>query len=195
MAKRVTLAVKMTADHVTMNVALAESVALIDRLLATEGTPIFSANGETQTWADAFAAYKKVEVIMVPHLLEEEDVAVEQLRDNFTAKEIHPIESKMAKALPPWALGHLYRRLGDETPTKRAHAVAILGVPGFIFDRVLRSNIEKYQYEVGWLVEELKTPASHGYWDEQRAMYRASKGCGCGAKPAGTRGQRAAGTI
>jgi len=53
----------------------------------------------------------------------------------------------------------------------------------------------RYQYEVGWLVEELKTPASHGYWDEQRAMYRASKGCGCGAKPAGTRGQRAAGTI
>jgi hypothetical protein len=77
-------------------------------------------------------------------------------------------------------MGHFYRRFGDSPVRKREHATAILGMPGFVFDRIILPKIDKYQATYGWLVEELKDPAAHPFYEEQRAMRKRRGGfCGC----------------
>jgi len=179
-AERVELPPRLTADHKTMLAALKETDAIVK---AETAKPPGTAD-----WAKAATSLRHVEAIILPHLLEEEHDTLPAMMANFTAKELEPTERAMIKAQPWWSLGHLYRRFRDDMVVKQRHAVGSLGVPSVVFGALIRPKIEKYQAEVGWLVEELKQPQSHAFWEEQRALWHARSGFGgcCGPKPRGS---------
>ena len=165
------LAPKMSEDHV---------VLMKDLAAVTEAV------GNAKTAADLEACGDLLKVLsdhMLPHLAEEEADVLVALRKAFTPKEVRKtMMNPMIKEFTWLELPHLYRRFSKEgaggMPVVRAHAVKVLGMPGFVFDYIdkIPKKIRRYNVEYGFFIEELLDPSKRAGFEAERVAFAKERG-------------------
>ncbi|KAL1499787.1 hypothetical protein AB1Y20_012473 [Prymnesium parvum] len=151
MSSRVKLPEKLTSDHKEMMEYLEKLVAMVNAL-------------EPRSWIkDVLGVFKTYVDLMLPHLCEEEKVALPLLRAYFTPKEFEKIISSILKESPPLALGSFWYWLEGKRGDKSAimKFMAQEGIPWFVYYLVFKGQVADYEAA---FVEPLKAVETGKPW-------------------------------
>ena len=189
---KVKLAERFTSDHKSMLACLAElteGVRKVGVLLAGSDAEGLSKVGDSCQQAATVsptsdclvgdlefcaATLDKLDKMMRPHLLEEEEEVLPVMTANFTPKEVAPADKKMVSEFGWWELPHFYR---CQTVSERnRHATKVLGIPKPVVRFILAKDFSRYDREVAWVLAELLEPKKKEENDKLRA---AAGGCNC----------------
>mmetsp|Transcript_16207 Transcript_16207/g.25903 ORF Transcript_16207/g.25903 Transcript_16207/m.25903 type:complete len:273 (-) Transcript_16207:74-892(-) len=144
MATRINLPAKLTTDH----------QGLISRMEALK--VLFS---NLTNAKELFLAWSEYQVSMLPHLFEEEQIALPLLRAFFTPAEAAALVGKILKVGKPAALGSFFYWMGSSDPNAahtdfvtdlsiKAAATTFMaqeGIPWFVWHLEFKGYIQAYQ--------------------------------------------------
>ena len=105
---------------------------------------------------------------MLPHLLEEERVALPLMLARSSPRDYRKVHAKMTRDFAWWELPHFYRGFTKEA--RIAHATGKgMNIPKFVITYVLAGKFKKYEKQIKWLIDELLDPSLVPIHDEARA--------------------------
>ena len=147
MNKKIKLPDSMTDQHKDLLILMSNVTQTIAKLSNTQDE-----NDILNIIKESIISIEKLDLLLVPHLKEEEDDGIPLLFNNFEVKDFEDqVLSKIVNNLPDHSLGHFFR-LYPSLEKKKQVAVVVLGMPSLVAKMIVPKKVEEYEYNYGYLI-------------------------------------------